>query len=120
MRRRDIPKKKEGTKMAINQRVNMIRTTTYLPPAYKAWLDKESSETGLTISNLIVIAVKTYIDSQDYLRLFPVIDQRLRELSIMSGGIDHNPPLTTLQQIEKELEEEKEKKENELGTHEEL
>jgi predicted DNA-binding protein len=90
--------------MAINQRTNMIRTTTYLPPAYKAWLEKESTETGLTMSNLIAMAVKQYIDQQDYIRLFPEINQRLKELNVLQdNNRNSDPVLTVLQEIEKEL-----------------
>lgn len=91
--------------MAINARENMVRTSAYLPKSYKAWLEKESSETGLTISNIIVMAVNQYIDQKDYMRLFPIIDQRLKELQLVQSADVQEKPKTRLEEIEVELNE---------------
>lgn len=90
-----------GFKMAINARENMIRTSAYLPKAYREWLERESLTTGLTISNLMVMAIKAYIDQQDYLKVMPELNEQLKSLE--KTGKKPDPVLTELQKIEIDL-----------------
>lgn len=70
--------------MAVNSKENMIRMNLYLPKQYREWLEKKSSDTGITMSAIMVIALKTYMDQQDTMELMPKMLAKLNELESMS------------------------------------
>ena len=70
--------------MAINSKENMIRMNLYIPRSYREWLEKKSKDTGVTMSAIMVMALKTYMDQQDAMELMPKMLAKLNELENMS------------------------------------
>lgn len=66
--------------MAATSKENMIRMNLYMPKQYKEWLERKSVSTGVTMSSIIITALKTYMDQQDYIELMPKMIEVLEKI----------------------------------------
>lgn len=70
--------------MALSSKENMIRMNLYMPKQYREWLERKSVKTGVTMSSIMITALKTYMDQQDAMELMPKMLEKLNELENMS------------------------------------
>lgn len=76
----------------MEEKNEMVRVNTRISEKANAWLDKQSNESGIPKSTLILLAIEGYIQQKEAMSMMNDFSQVIERLERLQESMERNEP----------------------------